>query len=212
MIQLELTATGVTLFCGYEQSWASGVVRTLVAQHLIAGGKICSLVDYDTERNEIESAMHDYLRAIKSNLDVVSRLEAVTSFRMMHVAADLANAIMQKMKHREGPLMVIRDASRSTLQTLPGATVLSQLDEVAMLLDVPILIGGHFGPAPQPKPDLDKYKADALWECEAGKDLTVKITRHRPAPKLVVKAKGKVMPYGQIEFSNIENTEFSHAE
>ena len=211
MIDLKLPAVGHVAIGGHDSNHQGGVVQDLAGQHLAAGGSVCALVDMNSQGQGAEGAMADWCRAAGVGLGAMDRFTFLSNSRTYKTSDDLQTAIRQKLRKIDGHPLIVNDLSRG-LALMPGASWLSRAEELALLMDCLVLTAFGFGPSPTPAPNLEQYKhIDALWTCEEGLSLALVLKRIRPNPELIVKLKGKVMPYGVLAFENVEQPEgFSH--
>lgn len=210
MIEVPFAETGSILITGYEMNFQSIVVQALALETLHAGGGVVYLADHQSEASEITASMTDALRALDAEKSTLERFSVVTDVRQLRTSEELVGAIGRKkarLKYR--PLLIVRDLGRHMLQLTPGASWLSQAEEVALLLDTRVLTAAHHGPSGPPAPDYLKFKADEVWTCAAGLNLAVTLKRIKPTDA-IVHLRGKVAEFGQFVFENEDGREFAN--
>lgn len=209
MIKIPFAEVGSVLVTGYELSLQSPIGRVLVAQHLEAGGTVVALTDYESDASEQTSSLADTLRALEIDKAALERFHTVAEVRRYHTSDALAEHIRLKKARTKRPLLIVRDMGSSMAELMPGASWLSQAEEVALLMDCRVLTVAHHGRAGIPAPDFLKFKADEVWRCTASLNLAVTLQREKPLPA-TVHLRGAVSAYGPIVFANEEIREFSH--
>ena len=193
----QLPATGSVLLIGHDQSWQSIVVGQIAAEALCDRGNVVYLTDSEGEGRAAATALQDRLRASGASLDALKGYCFVDNVALYRGAHDLKAKIEARCAGK--PSIIVRDLGSSWLETLPGAPWLDQADELAVLMDCPVLTAAHYGSSPRPAPDVTRYHADEVWVCHAGISLQLTLHRRKPSDR-IVKLKGRVMPYGVIDF------------
>lgn len=195
-LDIPFTETGSVILTGFEQQMQSIVGRQIVAQHLESGGMAVALVDHESDGREQTAAMADTLRCRESHPWAIDRFKVVMADRnaAIHASIDVA-----QFKNRKKPLLVIRDLGSAMRGLPPGDPWLSVADDLALAIDAPVWTVCHHGRVGFPAPRYSDYAADAVWQCVAGLNLTVQLTRHVPS-SATIKLLGKVLHGGTITF------------
>lgn len=204
MIEMPFAEVGSILLTGFESNMQSNLGRVLVAQHLEAGGTAVALVEYDADAREQTSSMADTLRALAIDKAALERFHTVADVRQYKTSDDLAERIQLKKARTKRPLLIVRDMGSSMAELMPGASWLSQAEEVALLMDCRVLTVAHHGRNGPPAPDFLKFKADEVWRCTAGLNLAVTLQRIKPTDA-TVHLRGQVSAYGPLVFEHEED-------
>lgn len=209
MIETPFCEVGSILVTGFESNLQSPIARVLTAQHLASGGTVIALVDDESDGKEQTGAMTDALRSLDIDASALDRFHTFADTRKYRTSDELVAAIKKHRWFNDGPVLVLRDLGHDMTELLPGASWLSIAEEAALLLDTRILTVSHHGRSGIPAPNYEKFQADEVWQCVAGLNLTVTLTRRKPTDATVHLA-GKVAAYGQIVFDTEEAKGFAN--
>jgi hypothetical protein len=197
------TDAGSILITGFESQLQGPIGRQLVAEHLMAGGRAAIMVDSESDGREAAGQMSDMVRAMDVNPKVLDRFVIVPNVKSYRDAEALQFAI-DKRSTAKGPLLIVRPLAGEMTELHADDPWLPLAEELALVMNARVLTVAHYGRSGLPAPVLANFPADEVWDCKAGLNLSVVLTRHVPSP-LTVTLEGAVTAYGQITFMNMEN-------